>query len=150
MEPATGRIEGEGSDTYHQPGERPVLAGVQVREEDFEPQRGLHVAGVVFRVAAAVVLALALFQFAYWWLNRPPGGAGLGVLIGDTIRLVVFAALLWAAGELAALLIQTHYDVRAARILIARQTYMMRQMGRARGELAPEQPDGARRATDAA
>src|SRR4051812_7752877 len=128
-EPSTHReVESEG-------GDRPLLAGVEVREEDIEPQRGLHVTAIVFRISAVVILLLALWQFGAWWADRPPGGVGIGVLVGDTIRLIVFAGLLWAAGDLATLLIQTHDDIRAGRILLARQTYMMRQWGLARGVL---------------
>jgi hypothetical protein len=111
------------------------MAGVEVREEDIEPQRGLHVTAIVFRVSAGVIFVLAIWQFAAWWLDRPPGGVGVGMLVGDTIRLIVFSGLLWAAGDLASLAIKTHYDVRAGRILLARQTYMMRQFGVAKGAL---------------
>lgn len=127
---------------------RPMLAGVEVREEDLEPIKGLEVATLVVRVAAAVVLLLALFQFGYWWFDRPPGGVGMGLIIGDTIRLIVFAALLWAGADLAGVMIKTHYDIRASRILMARQTYMMKQMGVAKGALPPEEA-GHRRADDA-
>ncbi|HEX2081268.1 MAG TPA: hypothetical protein VHG08_26430 [Longimicrobium sp.] len=128
---------------------RPMLAGVEVREEDLEPTPGLHVATRVIRVAAVVVLLLAAFQFVHWWLDPPPAGVGLAVLVSDTIRLVVFSALLWAGAELAAILIKSHYDLRATRILMARQTYMMRQMGIASGQLHDEEPAGHRRAHDA-
>ena len=128
---------------------RPVLAGVEVREEDLEPTRGLEVATTVLRGAAVVVLLLALFQFGYWWTDRPPGGVGLGLLVGDTIRLIVFAALLWAGSDLAGMMIKTHYDIRATRILAARQTYMLRQMGIANGSLPEVDDIGNRRAQDA-
>jgi hypothetical protein len=140
-------IEGESNETGHRPGRRPLLSGVEVREEDLEPQKGLHLVGILFRIASVVILVLALGQFAAWWLNRPPGGAGIGLLVGDTIRLIVFAGLLWGAGDLANLMIKTHYDIRAARILLARQTYMMRKMGEANGSLpSPNLPH--RRASD--
>lgn len=126
----------------------PVIAGVHVREEDLEPQKGLHVAAVLFRICAAVILALAAWQLAAWWMDPPPGGIGVGVLVGDTIRLIVFAGLLWAAGDLAALLVTTHYDIRATRILTARQTYMMRQMGVRSGELPANGEEGHRRVDD--
>jgi hypothetical protein len=104
---------------------------------------------MVVHVSAGVILVLALGQFAAWWLDRPPGGAGMGLLIGDTIRLIVLSALLWAAGDVIKLVIKTHYDIRAARILLTRQTYMMRSMGVASGELpAVEEPAGTRRAHD--
>jgi hypothetical protein len=126
-----------------------MLAGIEVREEDLEPQKGLDVASLVVHVSSGVILVLALGQFAAWWLDRPPGGAGMGLLVGDTIRLIVLSALLWAAGDVIKLLVKTHYDVRAARILLARQTYMMRHMGVASGELpGVEEPVGARRADD--
>lgn len=129
---------------------RPMLAGVEVREADLESTPGLHAATVVIRVAAGVVLLLALFQFVEFWRDPPPGGVGVGLLIGDTIRLIVFSALLWAGAELAAIMIKSHYDLRATRILVARQTYMMRQMGIASGDLpAEDEPVGQRRAEDA-
>ena len=150
MIPRPAQAEGESDETGHRPGKRPMLAGIEVREEDLEPQKGLDVAGVVVRVSSVVVFVLAVAQFAIWWLDRPPGGAGMGLLVGDTIRLIVVAALLWAASDVTALLIKTHYDIRAARILLARQTYMMRNMGVASGELpVVEEPVGARRAEDA-
>lgn len=142
-------IEGESNATGRRPGKRPLLSGVEVREEDLEPQKGLHLVGILFRISSVVILVLALGQFAAWWLNRPPGGAGIGLLVGDTIRLIVFAGLLWGAGDLANLMIKTHYDIRAARILMARQTYMMRKMGEANGSLpSPALPH--RRASDVA
>ena len=148
MEPADRPFEGESDETGHRPGNRPVLAGVHVREEDLEPQQGLHIAARVFRAAAALIFLLAVGQFIVWWMDRPPENVGLGLLVGDTVRLVVFSALLWAAGDLANIVIKTHYDMRAARILLARQTYMMREMGAARGELHEPEPEVDRRAGD--
>ena len=66
--------DGEGGFTGHAPDSRPILAGIQVREEDLEPQKALDIASMLFRTAAAVILVLALGQFAAWWINRPPGG----------------------------------------------------------------------------
>jgi hypothetical protein len=141
--------DGEDHESGHRAVKRPMLAGVEVREEDLEPQMGLDVTSRVVHVSAGVILVLALGQFAAWWIDRPPGGAGLGLLVGDTIRLVVLSALLWAAGDVIKLMIKTHYDIRAARILLARQTYMMRHMGVASGELpGVEEPVGARRVHD--
>ena len=141
----------DSDETGYRDGKRPLLAGVEVREEDLEPQRGLHIAAIVFRVCSVVILSLAVWQFFDWWTHRPPGGVGVGVLVGDTIRLIVFSGLLWAAGDLASLLIKTHYDVRAGRILLARQTYMMRQWGIAKGALpVTDEPETDRRGVDPA
>ena len=124
---------------------RPQISGVEVREEDLEPQRGLRTMSWVFRGSAAVIFLLAIYQFVAWWLNPPPGGVGTGVLVGDTIRLIVFAALLWAAGNVGMLIIKIHYDVRAGRILLARQTHIMKQIGEAEGALPEERQSDADR-----
>ncbi len=118
-------------------GKRPTLAGVEVREADLVPMVGLNFVALVFRVCAVVILTLALWQFADWWTNRPPGNVGMAVLVSDSIRLVVTAALLWAASHLAKLLIRSHYDLRASRILLSRQTYVLRQMAIQSGAIAP-------------
>lgn len=127
---------------------RPMLAGIEVREDDIETPTGIHLVSMVVRVSSIVIFVLAVGQFVAWWLNRPPGGAGIGLLVGDTIRLIVVAALLWAAGELASLMVKTHYDIRATRILAARQTYMMQEMRLASGHIAASEPPGHRRMDD--
>ena len=50
-----------------------------------------------------------------------------GVLIAEAIRLVIFAGLLWGAGDLAGLFVQSHYDLRASRILLERLTHLVGQ-----------------------
>jgi hypothetical protein len=126
-------------------GKRPMLGGVEVREEDVETPTGLHIATVVFRVCAGVVLALAVWQVFDWISRSTGGGAGIGVLVGETVRLVVLAGLLWAGSSLADLAVKTHRDIRAGRILLARQTYLMRQVGIAEGVLHPSPADQERR-----
>lgn len=107
---------------------RPTLAGVDVREEDLVRMPGLNFVAGVFKVSAAVILVLAVWQFIDWWIDRPPGNVGLALLVSETIKLIVNAALLWAASNLAALLIRSHYDLRAGRILLARQSYVLKQI----------------------
>ena len=70
------------------------------------------------------------------------------MLVGDTVRLVVLSALLWAVSALAELLVKTHYDVRAGRVLLARQTHILQQMAASTGAL-PREEAGHRRAMDA-
>jgi hypothetical protein len=120
---------GEGSETGHRDGKRALLAGVEVRDEDVEEQPGIHVAGMVFRIAAVVLVLLAVYQAYDWLSDPPPGGAGTSVLIAETVRMLVVAMLLYGAAELADLMVKNHYEHRASRILLARQTYLMRQMG---------------------
>lgn len=126
-------IEAAGSDeTGHYDG-KTLLSGVHVRDHDLEEPAGLHITTILFRICAIIILLLAVWQIIDWLMHPPPGGVGIGVLVGDTIRMVVFAGLLWAAGAMAMVWVKTHYDMRAARILLARQTYMLRQMGVASG-----------------
>jgi hypothetical protein len=132
-------------DTTRRSGKTTLLAGVELRDEDLESQQGLHTAAIILRVSSVVILLLALWQFADWWLDRPPGDVGLAVLVSDTIRLIVVAALLWAGSHLADLVIKSHYDLRAGRILLARQTYMLRQMGIASGALSATETNADRR-----
>jgi hypothetical protein len=144
------REHAEDAQDRHGTGRRgTILAGVEVRDEDLEPQPGLQFIGVVFRVSSVVILLLALWQFADWWLDRPPGNVGMTVLVADTIRLIVVSALLWAASNLADMMCKSHYDIRAGRILLARQTYMMQQMGIANGSLPASPPDHERRGVPA-
>ncbi len=118
-----------------QSGERFILAGTEVREDDVEPATGLHIAGIAFRISAAIILLLAIWQAYDWFRDRPPGGAGLSVIIGDTIRLAVTSFLLYGAADLADLFVKNFQEIRATRILMARQTYLMKQMGVFRGEI---------------
>jgi hypothetical protein len=148
MDERSVALEGESDETGHRADGRPMLAGLHVREDDLEPATGLHLVTKVLRVCSVIILVLAVVQFAAWWLDRPPGNAGLGLLVGDTVRLVVLTGLLWAAGDLATLGVKTHYDVRASRILLARQTYMMRQMGVSSGELPQVPRTGDRRESE--
>lgn len=125
-----------------------MLAGIQVREEDIEPQTGLHFVALLFRALAVLLLILMIAQLVLGLGNPAPGA--VGVLLGESVRLLVFAGLLWGAGDLADLLIKSHYELRAARILLARQTHMMREMGVASGELTPKDAEHHRRTDPAA
>jgi hypothetical protein len=112
-----------------------VLAGVEVREEDVDSSTGLEIVGVVVRIASVVILLLAAWQAYDWFRDPPPGGAGTSVIIGDTVRLIVTAALLYAAANLADVIVKATHEMRASRILLARQTYLMRQMAASAGDM---------------
>ncbi len=125
----------ERTDTARVDTHRHTLAGIDVREEGVESSTGLVLAGVVVRIAAVVILLLAAWQAYDWLRDPPPGGAGTSVIVGDTVRLVVTAALLYAAANLADVIVKAYHEMRASRILLARQTYLMRQLGLAAGDL---------------
>ena len=115
--------------------DRPVLAGIAVREEDIEPVKGIRAVAYLFRGMAILLLLLAavqVFSGISSTISLSPG-----VLLAEVVRLIIFAGLLWGAGDLAVLWIKSHHDIRATKILVARIAYMLRQMGEAEGKLPP-------------
>lgn len=115
--------------------DRPVLAGIAVREEDIEPVKGIRAVAYLFRGMAILLLLLAAVQVFSGLTSTI--ALSPGVLLAEVVRLIIFAGLLWGAGDLAVLWIKSHYDIRATKILVARIAYMMRQMGEADGKLPP-------------
>ncbi len=109
--------------------ERPMLAGVPVREDDIESVKGLRFIAYLFRGMAMLLLLLMILQV----MSGLSGAveASPGVVFAEAVRLVIFAGLLWGAGDLAVLWVKSHYDIRASRILLARLEFMMRQQGEA-------------------
>ena len=93
------------------------IAGV--READLEPYIGLRYLSKLFKLMAVVLILLLIAESATGFIQQ--GTSAIPTLIAEASRLVVFAGLLWGAGDLAILLIDTGHDVRATRILIARQ-----------------------------
>lgn len=122
-------------------GNRPIMAGVPVREEDIEPTKGLRAIAILFRGMAILLLALMVVQVAVGLTSAIP--VSPGALLADAVRLIIFAGLLWGAGDLAVLWVKSHYDLRATRILMARVAYMLREMGESAGRL-PSSDAGTR------
>lgn len=93
------------------------IAGV--READLEPYIGLRYLSKLFKLMAVILVLLLVAEVVIGF--REQGTGAIPTLLAEGSRLVVFAGLLWGAGDLAILLIDTGHDVRATRILIARQ-----------------------------
>jgi len=89
-----------------------------VRADDIEPVRGLHWVAKLFRVLAGLLAVIIVLQIVNGVTSTVD--ISYGVLIAEVIRLLVFAGLLWGAGDLADLFVQSHHDLRSARILLAR------------------------------
>jgi hypothetical protein len=104
-------------------GDRPVMAGVQVRPEDIEPATGLHWIAVLFRVMSGLLVLLMVLQVTFGLTGTVP--LSYGVLFAEAIRLLIFAGVLWGAGDLADLYVKSHHETRATRILLARLTYRL-------------------------
>lgn len=113
--------------------DRPILAGVAVREEDIEPVKGIRAIALLFRGMAALLLLLMVLQVVFGLSSTVP--ISIGVLLAEAVRLVIFAGLLWGAGDLAALWVKSHHDIRATRILVARVAYMLQHMAKSDGRL---------------
>src|SRR5439155_13254836 len=75
----------------------------------------------LFRFMAIILLLLLVAEIATGLYAQ--GAASIPTLLGEASRLIVLAGVLWGTGDLAHLLIDVGHDVRASRVLLARQTY---------------------------
>ena len=119
--------EPNGKREHHE--EEPVIK--EVRASDIEPYTGLRYLSKLFRFMAIIVILLIAAEVITGISAQ--GAASIPTLLGEASRLIVLAGVLWGTGDLAHLLIDVGHDVRAGRILLARQTYHMTQRG-----LAPD------------
>ena len=90
-----------------------------LRASDIEPYTGLRYLSKLFRFMAVVLLLVLAAEIATGLYTQ--GAAAIPTLLGEASRLVVLAGVLWGTGDLAHLLIDVGHDVRAGRILMARQ-----------------------------
>ena len=111
--------------------DRPSLAGMSVREEDIEPVQGLRTIAVLFRGMAILLVILMVLQVVFGLTSTVP--ISVGVLLADAVRLLIFAGLLWAAGDLAVLWVKSHHDLRALRILNARIAHTLEKSAPSNG-----------------
>jgi len=99
--------------------ETPVIP--DVRLSDLEPYVGLRYLSKLFKLMGVVLGLLLIAEIVTGVVAQ--GSAAVPTLLGEASRLIVLAGLLWGVGDLAILLIDVGHDVRAARILLARQTH---------------------------
>lgn len=118
------------------------LAGIVVREHDLEPVKGIRAVSILFRGMAVLLLVLMVVQVFFAVTSTVP--LSVGVVFAEAVRLLIFAGLLWGAGELAVLWVKSHYDIRATRILHARTAHMLRQIGEASGYIKPDSTESSR------
>ena len=90
----------------------------QVREEDLEPHAGLRYIAWLFKVLAILMLLVLIAEIAIGL--RTGGAVAMTTLMVEATRLVVFAAFLWAAGDMALMFVESNHDLRALRILMSR------------------------------
>lgn len=114
------------------------LNGVPVREDDIEPVKGIRAIALLFRGMAVLLLLLMLTQVVIGLTGAVP--ISIGVMVAEAVRLIIGAGLLWGVGDLAALFVKSHYDLRATRILSARIAYMLKETRVAREASIPPDP----------
>ncbi len=114
---------------------QPVCAGIAVRPDDIEQTQGLHSVAILFRVMAGALILLMLLQVISGATSTVE--ISYGVLIAEAIRLVIFAGLLWGAGDLADLFVKSHCDLRASRILLGRIMRLMDEASATPGSPRP-------------
>ena len=105
---------------------QPEKEGVEIpdiRNSDLEPYVGLRYLSKLFKLMGVVLGLLLIAEIVTGVVAQ--GSAAVPTLLGEASRLIVLAGLLWGVGDLAILLIDVGHDVRAARILLARQTHAL-------------------------
>jgi hypothetical protein len=101
-----------GKDPEHVPPE------ADVRDEDLEPHEGLRYIARLFKILAILLILLLIGEVILGLANR--GNEAIPTLLVEATRIIVFAGLLWAAGDMALMVIESNHDLRATRILVGR------------------------------
>ncbi len=99
--------------------EKDVPVIPDVRTTDLEPYVGLRYLSKLFKLMGIVLLLVAEIITGV----VAQGSAAIPTLLGEASRLIVLAGVLWGVGDLAVLMVDIGHDVRAARILLARQAH---------------------------
>lgn len=112
---------------HHEDEEERLPPEARVRDEDLEPFAALRYIASLFKILAILLLVLLVAEVV---LGLVQVGAGaLPNLLVEATRILVFAGLLWGAGDLALMLIETNHDLRATRILVARLNNQIQRLG---------------------
>lgn len=99
----------------------------RVRDADLEPHAGLRYIARLFKILAVLLVLLLIAEVVMGLVQQ--GAAALPTILVEATRLIVFAALLWAAGDIALMLIESNHDLRATRILMGRISAQARRLG---------------------
>jgi hypothetical protein len=97
---------------------RQAVPDEHVREEDLEPYVALRYIARLFKVLAALIVVMMLGEVALGVMID--GRSSVTTLLGEATRLLVMAGMLWAAGDIAVLLVDAGHDLRVTRILLGR------------------------------
>ena len=110
-----------------------------VRNRDLEPYTALLYIGRLFKVLSVLIVLAMLGELALGVLLE--GSESLGTFLGESMRLLALAGLLWAGGDIVRLVIDVGHDMRVSRILLGR---ISAHFQRPHTAPAPSQRDGRR------
>lgn len=91
---------------------------MDVRDEDLEPHSGLRYIARLFKILAILLILLLVSEVVIGLATQ--GARAIPNVMVEATRNIVFAGLLWAAGDMALMLIESNHDLRATRILVGR------------------------------
>lgn len=97
-----------------------------VRDEDLEPHEGLRYIARLFKILSVFLILLLIGEVVIGLVQM--GSEAIPTLLVEATRLLVFAAFLWGAGDLALMMIESNHDLRAARILLGRLNGKMQRV----------------------
>ena len=105
---------------------RAITGPAQVRDEDVEPHEGLRYVAKLFKALAILLVIMLIAEIIVGVQQEGP--AAIATLLIEATRILVFAGLLWGAGDLAIIMIESNHDLRATRILMGRLAYRMQRL----------------------
>ena len=117
--------------------ERPgyVAPGMDVRDDDLEPHAGLRYIARMFKIMAILLLFLMVAEVILALVQQ--GQPAIPQLLVNATRLVVWAGLMWGAGDMALMLIESNHDLRATRILVGRLNLRVQRLEQVASGLRP-------------
>ena len=89
-----------------------------VRDRDLEPYTALLYIGRLFKVLSVLIVLALVGELVLGVILE--GSASLGTFLGEAMRLLALAGLLWAGGDIVRLVIAAGHDLRMSRILLGR------------------------------
>jgi hypothetical protein len=99
---------------------------MRVRDEDLEPHDGLRYIARLFKALSILLILLLVAEIVIGITAQ--GAAAIPTLMVEATRLIVFAALLWGAGDIGLMLIESNHDLRATRILVGRMNAKVQRL----------------------
>lgn len=114
------------SERRHHPDDDQLPDDARVRDADLEPFGALRYIARLFKFLAVLLVLLLVAEITLGLVAA--GTAALAGLLVDATRLLVFAAFLWAGGDIALMLVETNHDLRATRILVGRLNHEVERL----------------------